>query len=172
MLCLDFPAWLDGLGLKVLTPKFQDKNWETIIETNMDGLKEFDITCREIRKRLAIHFDIVKRALAISRGEQVPPLEKKDPKLISQAKKAFKENSEGPEEIDYEMMNDNSYFLHSITNGLGRFAPLFEDKNWKEIINMKTGDLKRISITDGLVIAKMMKGFKYHYFRAKENNII
>lgn len=67
---------------------------------------------------------------------------------------------------------DNAYFLNSIANGLGRFAPLFEDKNWKEIIQMKATNLRGIGITDGLVVSKMMKGFKYHHFRAKKNNLI
>lgn len=59
----DFPTWLEGLGLKALIPKFKGKNWEEIIQMNMDNLKEFGIVSREIRKRLVMHFDMVKRAI-------------------------------------------------------------------------------------------------------------
>lgn len=63
LLIKDFPEWLRGLGLKPLTPYFEGKRWQEIIELKWQDLEEMGIHNKFIRFRLVKNFWRVKKDL-------------------------------------------------------------------------------------------------------------
>ncbi|RHZ53898.1 hypothetical protein Glove_433g16 [Diversispora epigaea] len=67
------PAWLESMGLKSLTPFFQNRKWEDIIEMNHNDLEMMGIRNRNLRSMLVRNFWLVKRAVAAEKGINIPP---------------------------------------------------------------------------------------------------
>ncbi|CAG8570828.1 8173_t:CDS:2, partial [Dentiscutata erythropus] len=147
---LDFPMWLEGLGLKHLTRYFEGKRWEEIIEMDWQALDVLGIESRLIRAKLVSHFWKVKRDIAIKKGITLP--EKKEEKhkreltvdereIIAQREKFYKDNYIN---INYKLLEDFPAWLDGLD--LKYHISHFEGKTWNEIINLDSQGLISIGV--------------------------
>ncbi|CAG8463666.1 11786_t:CDS:2 [Acaulospora colombiana] len=134
------------MGLKGLAPRFEGKSWEEIIEmTNWEQLRDIGITRPPYRKRLIRNFWILKRVLAkendivlekgVRRGESIP---------------------EHDDKIDFTTLEDLPTMFNGVYDGFGYFAPHFEGRNWREIINMTWQDLEILGVRSRHSIKDLM----------------
>ncbi|CAG8470381.1 8845_t:CDS:2 [Diversispora eburnea] len=161
---VNFPAWLEGLGLKPLASRFKSMIWKDIIKLRSEELEGLGIYNTNIRRRLIKHFLRAQRDLAVANG-QVLPVEK-----IKEFPK-MEDIIQAP--IDFKILEDVPCWLHSIRDEFGKFAPFFEGKNWKEIINLSKNELKEMGIFDFEIRNTLHKGLELQKqaFVAQSNSI-
>ncbi|RHZ76034.1 hypothetical protein Glove_208g211 [Diversispora epigaea] len=146
----NFPVWLDGLGLKILAPRFKGKTWQEIIEMNTDDLDELGIYSMELKKRLIKHFNLVKKSMNEDAQEQI---------LEMQENYSYKDKDLP---IDRELLQDLTCWFHSFKDGLGNYSPFFKNKKWNQVIDMTNKDLELMGLSRKIVRHAFLMGFKYY----------
>ncbi|CAG8460922.1 2140_t:CDS:2 [Acaulospora morrowiae] len=132
----DFPEWLDGIGLKILTPYFEGMRWEEIIKLSMMDLYLLGIRNSKVRTLLVKHFWKVKNMMAKDKGGNLGPSEIR--KRINDFTRAGHDLAVDP-------------YLLSVDYAYASFEPFFHGKKWQDIVEMNAWDLKAIGIrNDGL----------------------
>ncbi|CAG8470401.1 8846_t:CDS:2 [Diversispora eburnea] len=132
----DFPAWLEGLGLKPLTMRFAGIPWQEIIKLRWSELKEMGIYNSYLRKRLIKHFMRIQRDMAAQNGIELSPED-------SVMKEIPKMEDNITAKIDFYV-----------------FAPFFEGFKWYEIIELSGEQLGKLGILDYETRRILLRGFK------------
>ncbi|CAG8485966.1 13520_t:CDS:2, partial [Acaulospora morrowiae] len=146
----DFPAWLEGLGLKPMAPYFKDKKWQDIVQMKHQDLKYLGIHNKFIRHKLAKHFWIVRQDMVFKDGIRLPRLEKEPNDNWNGAKFS----------IDYNILKDEECFLNSIGYDFGALLPLFRGKKWNEMIELNKEDMINLGFTNQIKMNIMCSAFR------------
>ncbi|CAG8558910.1 3996_t:CDS:10 [Acaulospora morrowiae] len=152
----DFPAWLDGLGMKVLASRFEGRAWQDIIKMDCSDLEKLGVPTKGLRMKLVKHFMRVEHNM----NEDSSPEEDKTERM---------KDSENFV-VDYEVMEDLTCWLHSICDEVGKFGPFFNGKKWQEVIDMNHKDLLELGIRHRRMRRMLLEGFEiYKKAMATEN---
>ncbi|CAG8592489.1 12929_t:CDS:10 [Acaulospora colombiana] len=145
----DFPAWLDGLGLKALAPRFEGRAWQDIIKMTSSDLEEIGIPTKGLRKRLIRHFVKIQNNLNTDDS-------------ITEEDKIERIRDSGNFYVDHEVIGDLTCWLHSIDDELGKIAPFFLDKKWQEVIDMGHKELLELGIRSRKMRQSLLEGFELY----------
>ncbi|CAG8522811.1 2897_t:CDS:2 [Diversispora eburnea] len=130
----DFPEWLDGIGLKILAPYFENMKWQEVMSLSTRNLIDMGIKNSNIRSLLIRHFWRSK-VIHIKSKELI----------LTQVQLNYRDRDFqmiGRDlAVDPYLLKDLKFCLNAMGYAYSNFAPFFYGKTWQEIIDMNVNNL-------------------------------
>ncbi|RHZ83714.1 hypothetical protein Glove_88g32 [Diversispora epigaea] len=137
----NFPEWLDGIGLKLLAPYFENMRWQEVMLLSTRNLIDMGIKNSNITSLLIRHFWRSKIIHIKSKGLILTQIQ------LSYRDRDFQMIGRDLA-VDPYLLKDLKFCLNAIGYAYSNFAPFFYGKTWQEIIDMNIYNLWELGIND------------------------